>query len=164
MKRLTLVRHAKSSWTEIGRPDHNRTLSDSGNYDASRIGKRLAARKMYPSLILTSSATRAHQTAILIAEVLKYPTESLHIEKKLYLASPATILESVYEQEESLSEIMVIGHNPGMTELVNQLLPSLRAHNLKPSAVVAIDFSTTKWSKIKNVNAKLEFYDYPNNS
>jgi len=119
---------------------------------------------MCPSLILTSSATRAYQTATLIAKVLKYPTKSLHIEKKLYLAPPETILEAVYEQAQNLSEIMVIGHNPGLTELINQLLPSLKVRNLKTSGIVAIDFSTTKWSKIKKVNAKLEFYDYPKNS
>ena len=163
MKRLTLVRHAKSSWTEVGRSDHNRILSHRGEHDAPQMGERLVTRKVCPSLIITSSAIRARRTASLIAEALKYPAEFLQIEKELYLASPETILKLVCGQEDNLPELMLIGHNPGMTELVNQLLPSMGVRSLHTSEVVAIDFATKKWSKIADVDAKLAFYDYPKN-
>ena len=88
MKRLTLLRHAKSSWTEPSLADHDRVLSERGERDAPRMGKRMAARKVRPSLIIASSAARARATAKFIAEALKYPLEFLQIEKELYLADP----------------------------------------------------------------------------
>ncbi|MFL2547465.1 MAG: SixA phosphatase family protein [Candidatus Rariloculaceae bacterium] len=164
MKRLTLVRHAKSSWTEVGRADHDRVLSDRGERDAPRMGKRLAARKVRPSLIVTSSATRARRTGSHIAEAMNYPAEFLQVEKDLYLASPETILDLVCGQEDNFSDLMVIGHNPGMTDLVNHLLPSMELNNLQTGGVVAIDIATRKWSEITSAEAKLAFYDFPKNS
>ena len=128
------------------------------------MGKRMAARKVRPSLIVTSSATRARRTASLIAEALNYPAEFLQAEKELYLAPPETILELVRGQDDNFSDLMLIGHNPGMTDLVNRLLPSIVLNNLQTSGVVAIDFATKKWSDLTEADAKLAFYDFPKNS
>lgn len=123
----------------------------------------MAARKVRPSLIIVSSAVRARATAKFIAEALKYPAEFLQIEKELYLASADTILEIASGQEDNFSDLLIIGHNPGMTDLVNQLLPSMGLNNLPTSGVVALDFDTKKWSELAQVNAELAFYDYPKN-
>ena len=163
MKRLTLLRHAKSSWTEISSTDHDRVLSERGERDAPRMGNRMAARKVRPSLIIASSAARARVTANFIAEALKYPAEFLQVEKELYLATADKILELVCGQEDNFSDLLVIGHNPGMTDLVNQLLPAIDIKNLPTSGVVALDFNTKKWSELAIVSAKLVFYDYPKN-
>jgi len=163
MKRLTLLRHATSSWTESSLADHDRILSERGERDAPRMGKRMAARKVRPSLIIASSAARARATAKFIAEALKYPPEFLQIEKELYLASADTILELACGQEDNFSDLLIIGHNPGMTDLVNQLLPSIGLNNLPTSGVVALDFDTKKWSELAEVSTKLAFYDYPEN-
>ena len=58
---------------------------------------------------------------------------------------------------------MIVGHNPGMTDLANQLLPSIRLHNLPTCGVVAIDVNTDTWAKIPEADAILFFYDYPKN-
>ncbi len=163
MKRLTLVRHAKSSWTEVLLSDHDRDLAERGIRDAPRMGKRINARKLRPSLIISSTAVRAMSTARAIAEALNYPLEFLQSEKELYLASPDKILEIVCAQEDNFSDLMVVGHNPGMTDLANQLLPSLDIDNLPTCGVVAIDFETGSWAKIPEANARLFFYDYPKN-
>ena len=163
MKRLTLARHAKSSWTEVLLADHDRVLSERGVRDAPRMGKRINARKLRPSLIISSTAIRAISTARAFAEALKYPLEFLQSEKELYLATPEKILEIVCAQEDNFSDLMVIGHNPGMTDLVNQMLPSMHLHNLPTCGVVAIDVETDAWGKIPEADSKLFFYDYPKN-
>ena len=163
MKRLALLRHAKSSWTEVSLADHDRVLSERGKRDAPKMGRRMAARKVRPSLIIASSAARARATATFIAEALKYPAEFLQVEKELYLATADKILELACSQEDNFSNLLIIGHNPGMTDLVNQLLPSIGMKNLPTSGVVAMDFDTKKWSELADVSAKLVFYDYPKN-
>ena len=163
MKRLTLLRHAKSSWTEASLADHERVLSGRGKRDAPRMGKRMAARKVRPSLIISSSAVRARRTAKLVAEALQYPAEFLQFEKELYLATAERILELICGQEDKLCDLLIVGHNPGLTELVNQLLPALSMDNLPTSGIVAMDFKTKKWSEITDIDAELVFYDYPKN-
>ncbi len=163
MKRLTLLRHAKSSWEEASVADHERTLSARGKRDAPTMGKRLAARNVSPSIIVSSSAVRARRTAKLIAEALNCPTECLKIKKKLYLATAENILELICDLEDDFSDLLVVGHNPGLTELVNRLLPELSMDNLPTSGVIAMDFQTKKWSEIAEIDAELVFYDYPKN-
>jgi phosphohistidine phosphatase len=163
MKRLTLLRHAKSSWAEISLSDHERVLSERGERDAPKMGKRLAIRKVRPSLIISSTAARARRTASLIAEALKYPVEFLQSEKDLYLSTPEAIIELVAGQEDNFSDLMVVAHNPGLTDLANQLLPALQLDNLPTCGAVAIEFDTKKWSEIANAETKLVFYDYPKN-
>lgn len=127
------------------------------------MGERLAARKIRPSLIISSSAVRARRTAKFVAAALKYPDEFLQIEKELYLATEKKILELVCAQPDNFGDLLLIGHNPGLTELVNQLLPALDMDNLPTSGVVAMDFKTNKWSEITEIDAELVFYDYPKN-
>ena len=128
------------------------------------MGKRLAARKVSPSLIISSSAVRARRTAKLVAEALKYPAESLQIEKELYLATAEKILELVCSQDDDVPDLLIVGHNPDLTKLINRLLPELSMDNLPTSGVVAIDFNTKKWSETAEVDAELVYYDLPKNS
>lgn len=163
MKRLTLLRHAKSSWSDPLSADHARGLSGRGKRDAPKMGKRMAARGSRPAVIISSSAKRARRTAKIVAEALQYPAKSLQIEKALYLATAETILELICGQDDNIGDLLIVGHNPGLTDLVNELLPSLSMHNLPTSGVVAIDFKTEEWSRITEVGAELLFYDYPKN-
>ena len=163
MKRLTLLRHAKSSWRDSDLPDHERPLSGRGEKDAPRMGERLGVRRVRPSLIITSTAKRALDTARTIARVLGYPREFVQIEPALYLADPAAILAVIGQQEERFTEILVVGHNPGFTELVNQLLPDLELHNLPTAGVVGMESSAARWTEIAARNTTLLFYDYPKN-
>ena len=87
----------------------------------------------------------------------------MKIKKKLYLATAENILELICDQEDDFSDLLVVGHNPGLTELVNRLLPELSMDNLPTSGVIAMDFQTKKWSEIAEIDAELVFYDYPKN-
>ena len=163
MKRLTLVRHAKSSWAAPASPDHDRELAERGERDLRVMGRRLVARRARPALIISSSAVRAATTARVIAAALGYPSEFLQLDERLYLAAAEDILAFVKKQDNGVSDLMLFGHNPGFTDLINTLLPELRLDNLPTSGTVAIDFATDDWRDVAASNATLAYYDYPKN-
>jgi phosphohistidine phosphatase len=162
VKQLILFRHAKSSWdNDVG--DVDRELAGRGERDAPRMGKRLKARHAHPDLIVSSHAARAQRTAELVAKALGIKRKEIRIERALYMASPDDILGVVAAQDDSLSCVLLVGHNPGLTELVNRLLPDLGLDNLPTSGAVAIDLATTSWRNAATTGAKLAYYDYPKN-
>lgn len=163
MKRLTLVRHAKSSWDDSNLEDRDRPLSERGERDAPYMGGRLRARKARPSLIVSSPATRALQTARIIAAELGYPAEFLQIEHALYLAGVSELRHVIGAQDERCADLMVVGHNPGLTELANALMGEPWIDNLPTGGVVAIDFDTTRWTALSSRDATLAYVDYPKN-
>ena len=103
-------------------------------------------------------------TAKRVAEALNYPMEFLQTERRLYLASPQAILELIEHQEDNFSDLMVVGHNPGLTDLANHLLPDLHLDNLPTAGVVAMEFPANQWADITKSPAKLLYYDFPKNS
>ena len=159
--RLTLLRHAKSSWSNPGLSDHDRPLSKRGKRDAPAMGARLAARGARPSAILASTAKRALTTARRVAEALDYPLEEIRSSRRLYFAGTRQILRFIMEQPAEWPEIIVVGHNPGFTDLANRLLPELRLDNLVTAGYVAMDFPADDWSEIAQVPATLLHWDYP---
>ena len=112
MKILTLVRHAKSSWSNPKLSDRQRPLNKRGKRDAPVMGKRIVQHGIRPSLIISSPATRAWSTAKIIAKEISYPIEFLQREDALYHASLDGFLEVVSEQDQEFNSIMVVGHNP----------------------------------------------------
>jgi len=164
MKRLTVVRHAKSSWNDPRAADHDRKLSGRGERDAPRMGRRLRARNVKPSLILSSTAERALATARIIAVELELPSEFPTAEPELYHAWPYTILDIVRRQDDACSDLMIVGHNPGFTEFVNALIPDFRLDNLPTAGVVAVELDVDSWRDVEAGSARLLFYDYPKNT
>ncbi len=164
MKRLVLVRHAKSSWSEDGLPDSERPLSGRGERDAARMGARLLERSIGPDLVLSSPALRARRTATLVARALDYADSEIRLDARLYLATPTEILAVVAEQADVSDCLLVVGHNPGLTELTNLLLPELELANLPTAGTVVIDCATERWPEIRNAQRRLVYYDYPKNS
>jgi phosphohistidine phosphatase len=163
VKQLILLRHAKSSWQDGALGDVERPLSDRGDRDAPRMGKRLLARQARPALVLASHAKRAQRTAKLVARALRISADLIRTEESLYLAEPAAVLAVVASQDDAHSCLIVVGHNPGLTDLANHLLPDLALDNLPTAGVVAIDFAVTRWRDIAAAPAKLAYYDYPKN-
>lgn len=161
MKRLTLLRHAKSSWDQHGLADHERPLAQRGLRDAPRMGRRLAELGVAPDLVLTSSATRALQTGELITAQLGRDSLETRIEPRIYLASPGELLEVIAAQDAAVEELMLVGHNPGLTTLVNMLLPGLRLANLPTAGAVAIDCDIDAWSAIDSAGFSLRCYEFP---
>ena len=161
--RLTLFRHAKSSWDNPGLAARERPLSKRGERDAPRMGARLRARRASPSAILSSTAVRAAATARLIAEALDFPFAEVRTDRRLYGAGSQQILDFIAEQPGEWPELIVVGHNPGFTDLANLLLPGLRLANLPTAGCVAMDFPARVWTEAARVRATLRYLDYPKN-
>jgi len=160
MKRLTLLRHAKSSWKDPDLEDFDRPLNHRGEHDAPMMGRRLLARGARPSLILTSKALRARQTARIIAREIGYPLEFLQGESDLYLADPEQILAVVARQDNAFNDIIVCGHNPGMTELAVQLTGA-DIDNVPTCGIVAMQTPVRDWTELRGSRCELTCFDYP---
>lgn len=162
MKRLTLLRHAKSSWDDDGLDDHDRPLAERGCRDAPRVGEQLGGFGLAPDLVLSSTAVRARDTARLVADVLgKGVPERLRLEARIYLASPGQLLALIAETDDSIGELLLVGHNPGLTELVNCLLPEMRLANLPTAGAVAVDCDVDRWASIDSAAFSLRFTVFP---
>jgi phosphohistidine phosphatase len=160
MRTLTLVRHAKSSWSDPSLSDRNRPLNKRGERDAPKMGKRIAAAGIRPSLIISSPAVRAWTTAKVVAEAIAYPLEFLQREDGLYLASLDRLLDVVAAQDEGFKSLMLFGHNPGLTEFANFLSPGL-TNNVPTAGVVSVAIDGADWSLYGRPATELVIFDYP---
>lgn len=160
MRTLTIVRHAKSSWKDTSLRDRDRPLNKRGERDAPRMGKRIGAAGIRPSLILSSPAVRAWTTAKIIAAEIGYPKEFLQREDDLYLASVEAMLDVLVGQDAGFNSLMLVGHNPGLTDFANYLVPGL-TNNLPTAGVVSVTFERDGWSLYDRPETTLDLYDYP---
>ena len=160
MKTLTLVRHAKSSWSDTHLSDRDRPLNKRGKRDAPVMGKRIVEHGIRPSLIISSPAKRAWSTAKLIAAEISYPIEFLQREDGLYHASLDEFLGVIVAQDNRFNNIMIVGHNPGMTEFANFLSPGL-TNNLPTAGVVSVQIDQDDWNLYEQPRTELLVHDYP---
>jgi phosphohistidine phosphatase len=160
MKILTLVRHAKSSWSDSALSDRDRALNARGERDAPEMGQRIAAHGIRPSLIIASPAVRTWTTAKIIAKKISYPIEFLQRENGLYLASLNDLLDTVMAQDNGFNNLMVVGHNPGLTDFANFLVPGI-CNNLSTAGVVSVQIDREDWSLYEQPESELLAYDYP---
>ncbi len=159
MKTLVIVRHAKSSWNEPGLSDHQRPLSKRGLRDTPVMGARLAEWGPPVDRVISSSAVRALSTAELITQEMGLPWDEIQIEDALYHATEEEMIDLINEQEDYLDGLMLFGHNPGMTYLVN-VLSDLDLDNLPTCGVVVLQFEVDSWSVIGDeiaITAELDF-------
>ena len=128
MKRLWILRHAKSSWDHAGLADYARPLAPRGRKAAKRIARWADANGVRPELVLCSTAVRAQSTLDLVRPGLGGPEE--RVEQGLYHASTDDILELVATTDDTVTEVLLIGHNEGIGELAESLAGSGRAADL----------------------------------
>jgi len=163
VKRLTLVRHAKSDWSLPGQQDWDRALNKRGQRDAPEMARRLRARKLKPDVILSSPAVRALATATIMARELKVAASIVRQDERLYLAGPADMLTVIRELGGSARHLMVFGHNPGITDFANRLSAGDRIDNMPTSAVFTATFAILDWSELDWASGKDAQFDYPKN-
>lgn len=157
MKTLLLMRHAKATQD---RPvaDHDRPLTHRGHDDAEFIGRWLVRQRLQPDRIICSTALRAYETAMEVATACKYrqPIETL---PSLYLAPPAAYLAVLRALPDNPSTVLLVGHNPGITELVCQL--SGEDQEMRTSALAHFTWSIQNWSELDGGLAKLKSLQTP---
>jgi phosphohistidine phosphatase len=146
VKRLLVLRHAKSSWADTSLDDWQRPLNDRGRRDAPRVGEWLRDRSLVPDVIVTSDAVRACETATAVAAAAGYLGEIV-VEPSLYHATPAdaiSVLKSITNQ--AARTALIVGHNPGLEELVARL--SGEHHGLVTAAIVELAVPIDRWSEL----------------
>ncbi len=159
MKTLYLVRHAKSSWKFPELADFDRPLNRRGQRDAPEMGRRLRQREACPQLILCSPAVRTQHTARALAKAMEYPSDVRYVDE-FYEASPEVLLATVQTVRDAVNDLMLVGHNPGLTELVNRLTAH-SIENVATAGVVAVIFSVDRWSEVHFGIGQFGGYDYP---
>lgn len=163
MKTLYIVRHAKSSWDDPFLDDFDRPLNKRGRADAPRMGKRLQERDVHPDLLISSPAERALSTCMIIAEKIGYPARNIHTDRRLYHASPEQLLSVLRGVSDGNDEIMIFGHNPGLTDFANELSRERVTSNIPTGGVVCLTFNVLSWKDIAWGKGEIEFYDFPKN-
>ncbi len=163
MKTLYLIRHAKSSWSNLSLEDIDRPLNKRGKRDAPVMAKRMKTRNIRPSLLLSSPAKRALKTCKIFAREFDYPKLRIEIDMGLYHASENELLAILRSKNDALDTIAVFGHNPGFTDLANEL-SSTQFYNVPTCGVVAITFPIDHWSELRFGAGSLLFFDYPKNN
>jgi len=160
MKKLYLIRHAKSSWEDHIHSDYERPLSGRGKRDAPLIGEVLSKKNILPDIIISSSAKRALRTAYLIADKLNYSRERIVENSTIYEATTQNLLDVINNIEESNNSAMLFGHNPGFTTLAN-LIGDRFVDNMPTCAVAILELDIKSWKDV-NVNCgKLIGFEYP---
>ena len=171
MRRLMLLRHAKTENNSPSGQDQDRRLDERGRRDAAEIGGFIATHPPFPDSVLVSTAVRAHETWELAWAAMKdlVPRPHVELEPDLYGADSAQLLQSI--REVSLcgaQRLMVIAHNPGMHELALALTEGgndagrrTLAHNLPTSGLAIIDFAIDKWSDVAFRRGRLVLFVSP---
>ena len=149
-KILLVMRHAKSSWADESQPDHDRPLNDRGLRDAPRMADYLDEQNSVPDLILCSTALRAHTTAMIVERESSF-NGSLLPYKNLYLGKPADYLRLLAQLNDDVETAMVVGHNPGLEELIQQICGVWET--MPTGAIAKIDLKIERWLTAASVTS-----------
>jgi phosphohistidine phosphatase len=120
-RELLILRHAKSDWDSSAKSDSERPLNKRGRKDAPKVGIWMREHYLYPGWVVCSTAARARETLQAVAEELELAPERIHFSQELYLADLRTLLRILREVPTEQNSVMLVGHNPGLDDLVNHL-------------------------------------------
>ncbi len=162
MKKLILIRHAKSSWSQAGMSDFDRPLNQRGINDAPKMAGRIRSSKLTIDQIVSSPALRAITTAEMFSEVFDIPFENILQNKAVYEADPETLMRIVSKFESSWNTVIMFGHNPGLSYLVGLLTGEL--YDKVTCSISEIDIHIDDWSHCTAGIGSLISYDFPKNS
>lgn len=157
MRRLLIIRHAKSSWKYPDLDDHERPLNKRGERDILLMARHLADRDEALDVIYSSTATRALQLAESISE---FTHTSLVPELSFYTFDADQLLEILRHLPNEAMRVAVVGHNPAVTRAVNSLCAS-DYDNVPTSGIVAIDCDIERWADLNSGQCELVYFDYP---
>lgn len=166
MRRLLLLRHAKTERPVSGERDRDRELTARGRADAPVIGAYMAQHRLVPDLALVSPVTRAEETWILIAEAFKKTPRAVK-DERIYNATTETLVQIISAAGDART-LLVVGHNPGLHDLAVQLIASgdvetrERVEEKLPTCgLVVLDFTFDDWSSLHDNSGRLERFVSP---
>jgi phosphohistidine phosphatase len=158
MKKILLLRHAKSSWKDSQLRDIERPLNERGRKAAVLIGGYIRDQRLGPDLVLCSPAQRTRETAALVLETAGIKAE-LRFDERIYEASSSVLFEVVTEIEENRNEVMLIGHNPGLEDLLAFLTGA--SEHMPTSSLARILLKAENWKEVRARQADLEWFVKP---
>jgi len=161
-KTLLVLRHAKSDRGDSAVRDHDRPLAPRGEADAPRMGTALAALAMIPDRILTSTAVRAQETARLVAAAMGYDSEIIE-EPGIYAAFVDTLLDVLRDGDDE-EIVLLVGHNPGVEELICLLTGGLDAEpmvRLPTAGLACLALDIEQWSHLRPECGLLQWFLTP---
>ena len=154
MKKLLLLRHAKSSWADASLPDFERPLNERGMRAAPLIGKFMRAQKILPDLIICSPAKRARETIALVLKAAGIRPE-LRYDERIYEATVSRLFEVISQIEDNKREVLLVGHNPGFENLLERLTG--KAERMPTAALAQIILNSENWSEAAAKRGRLEW-------
>ncbi|WP_454814151.1 SixA phosphatase family protein [Labrys neptuniae] len=164
MKRLMLLRHAKSDYP-AGVSDHERPLASRGQRDAPRMGREIARRGLWPDHVIASTARRTRETLTLIEGSLGPHT--LHFERAIYEAPPEAILRVIRTVAPEIGTLLVVGHNPGLEQVAAFLTKGAGtvadplSGKFPTAALAVLDFEIDDWNEIAGHQGSLALFLTP---
>jgi phosphohistidine phosphatase len=159
MKKLFLIRHAKSSWENLNLDDFDRPLNKRGEKDAPFMAEILKEKNIIPDLIISSPALRTKLTAEIIAEKIGF-IDKISFDKTIYEAPLCNLKKVVHNIDDSFNTIFFVGHNPGLCDLAN-FLCDIEIENIPTCAILEIDFDSKSWKDISKDNSTLISFESP---
>lgn len=167
MRRLMLLRHAKSDLSRPGQSDHERDLNARGRETAPRVGHYLVRHGLCPDRVLCSTARRARATWDLVSAEIAGPPPVIY-ERSIYNAQAATVLAEVQGTDDAVRTLLVIGHNPGLQELAGLMIAAgdldhreRLLEKLPTAGLVVIDFAVDSWTELHPQAGRLERFIAP---
>lgn len=158
MKKLYVLRHAKSSWDNPDWSDFERPLNARGLDSARFIGKLIYERNLQPQIVASSPAKRAKQTAVLVKELGEI-SPPITFDERIYEASPLTLFNLIREFDDKVDSALLIGHNPGFENLVRML--TRETISMPTAALAKINLDIKSWHGLETVSNQLEFLILP---
>ena len=154
MKKLLLLRHAKSSWEDTSLPDFERPLNERGLRAAPLIGKFMRERQLRPDLVICSPARRTRETIALVLEAAGIETKTRY-DERIYEATASRLREIVSEIEDDHQEVLLVGHNPGFENLLERLTG--QTERMPTAALALVILNAENWSEAITKGGYLEW-------
>ncbi len=160
MKKLYILRHAKSDWSDPNLDDFDRGLKKRGKNDIKLISNWLKEQGIQPDFIISSPAKRAKKTLKVLKNILNIKKDDIKFDSNVYEANIEYLVDMLSKLDDRENEVLLIGHNPSLNELAGFLSDTIIT-NIPTSGIVAIEFDIKSWSEIKNTKGNIIFFQYP---
>ncbi len=157
-KQLILMRHGKSDWTKA-LADYQRPIKKRGFQESARVGLWLREQGLVPELLMSSPARRARDTAETVASNMDYSEENIFWNESVYMADVSELLDAIATTPEECTSLMIIGHNPGLEDLLFYLCEELdipEDGKVMPTATVAVLETDMDWANLEHGSCKLD--------
>jgi phosphohistidine phosphatase len=160
MKKIVMVRHAKSSWANIGQTDFDRDLNDRGQRDATEMAHRLV-KKINIDVFVSSPAKRAKKTCEAFCKVYQLSKDKIIFIDRLYHAAAEIFFQEIANLDDNIECAAIFSHNPGITDFVNTLCKQVKIDNMPTCATFAISIDIKSWKDFRTAEKGFLFFDYP---